>query len=81
MITLNPAKQLGIDKRTGSIETCKAADIVIWTAHPFSVYARPEITMIEGEIYFDRAKDLTRRAAGRGIVKDDYAQSGKTAWD
>jgi imidazolonepropionase-like amidohydrolase len=62
MITLNPAKQLGIDKRTGSIETGKDADIVIWTAHPFSVYARPEITMIEGEIYFDRAKDLTRRA-------------------
>jgi imidazolonepropionase-like amidohydrolase len=62
MITLNPAKQLGIDRRTGSIETGKDADIVIWTAHPFSVYARPEMTMIEGEIYFDRAKDLTRRA-------------------
>jgi imidazolonepropionase-like amidohydrolase len=62
MITLNPAKQLGIDKRTGSIEPGKDADIVIWTAHPFSVYARPEITMIEGEIYFDRARDLARRA-------------------
>jgi len=62
MITLNPAKQLGIDKRTGSIEVGKDADIVIWTAHPFSVYARPEITMIEGEVYFDRGKDLTRRA-------------------
>ncbi len=62
MITLNPAKQLGIDRRTGSIEPDKDADIVIWTAHPFSVYARPEMTMIEGEVYFDRAKDLTRRA-------------------
>ncbi len=62
MITLNPAKQLGIDKRTGSIETGKDADIVIWTAHPFSVYARPEMTLIEGEIYFDRTKDLAKRA-------------------
>ncbi len=62
MITLNPAKQLGIDKRTGSLETGKDADIVIWTAHPFSVYARPEMTMIEGEVYFDRSRDLTRRA-------------------
>jgi imidazolonepropionase-like amidohydrolase len=63
MITLNPAKQLGIDKRTGSIELGKDADIVIWDAHPFSVYARPEMTMIEGEVYFDRAKDLANRDA------------------
>ncbi len=62
MITINPAKQLGIDKRTGSIEVGKDADIVIWTAHPFSVYARPEMTMIEGEVYFDRSKDITKRA-------------------
>ncbi|MFN2393074.1 MAG: amidohydrolase [Pyrinomonadaceae bacterium] len=63
MITLNPAKQLGIDKRTGSIEEEKDADLVIWNAHPFSVYAHPEMTMIEGEILFDRARDITNRAA------------------
>ena len=62
MITLNAAKQLGIDKRTGSLEIGKDADIVIWSAHPFSVYSHPEMTMIEGEIYFDRAKDITKRA-------------------
>jgi hypothetical protein len=56
MITLNPAKQLGIDKRTGSIEVGKDADIVIWTAHPFSVYSQTEMTMIEGETFFDRAR-------------------------
>ncbi|MBS1794490.1 MAG: amidohydrolase [Acidobacteria bacterium] len=63
MITLNAAKQLGIDKRTGSIEVGKDADLVVWNAHPFSVYARPELTMIEGEVYFDRSKDIERRAA------------------
>lgn len=63
MITLNPAIQLGIDKRTGSIETGKDADLVIWSAHPFSVYSRVETTMIEGETYFERAKDLANRAA------------------
>lgn len=62
MITLNAAIQLGIDKRTGSIEQGKDADIVIWNAHPFSVYARPDVTMIEGETYFDREKDLAQRA-------------------
>lgn len=63
MVTLNPAKQLGIDKRTGSIEVGKDADIVIWTAHPFSVYSRVETTMIEGEVYFDRTTDAAKRQA------------------
>jgi imidazolonepropionase-like amidohydrolase len=62
MITLNPAKQLGIDKRTGSIEPGKDGDIVIWTAHPFSVYSRVDMTLIEGEVYFDRATDIQKRA-------------------
>ncbi len=63
MITLNPAKQLGIDRRTGSIEVGKDADIVIWTAHPFSAYSRVETTMIEGEVYFDRTQDAAKRLA------------------
>lgn len=61
MITLNPAKQLGIDKRTGSIEVGKDGDLVIWTAHPFSVFSRVETTFIEGEVYFDRGKDAQMR--------------------
>lgn len=63
MITLNPAKQLGIDKRTGSIDVGKDADILIWSTHPFSVYAKVEMTMIEGEVYFEVAKDKEMRAA------------------
>lgn len=62
MITINPAKQLGIDKRTGSIEVGKDGDIAIWTAHPFSVYSRVETTLIEGVTYFDRADDAKMRA-------------------
>ncbi|HKX82603.1 MAG TPA: amidohydrolase [Pyrinomonadaceae bacterium] len=61
MITLNPAIQLGIDKRTGSIEQGKDADIAIWNAHPFSVYSRVDMTLIEGDVYFDRAKDIAQR--------------------
>lgn len=62
MITLNPAIQLRIDKRTGSVEQGKDADLVIWSGHPFSVYSHAEITMIEGEIFFDRAADIQMRA-------------------
>jgi len=60
-ITLNPAMQLGIEKRTGSIDVGKDADLVIFSQHPFSVYTMVETTMIEGEIYFDRQEDLRQR--------------------
>lgn len=62
MITLNPAKQLGVDKRTGSIEVGKDADVAIWSGHPFSPYSFVETTMVDGEVFFDRAKDIARRA-------------------
>lgn len=65
MVTLNPAIQLGIDKRTGSIDVGKDADLVIFSQHPFSVYTMPEMTIIEGEVYFDRQKDLQQREALR----------------
>jgi len=46
----------------GSIEVGKDADLAIWNAHPFSVYARVDTTFIDGVIYFDREKDLAGRA-------------------
>ena len=61
MITLNPAKQLGIANRTGSIEQGKDGDLVVWNVHPFSPYSHAEYTIIEGDVYFDRTKDLAMR--------------------
>jgi imidazolonepropionase-like amidohydrolase len=53
-LTLNPAKALGIDKVTGSLETGKNADVVIWTADPFSVYSRADRVFIDGALLYDR---------------------------
>lgn len=58
-ITLNPAIMLGIDDRVGSIEVGKDADLAIFNRHPFSVYTKVEMTIIEGEIYFDLAQAQT----------------------
>ncbi|HEU4521190.1 MAG TPA: amidohydrolase family protein [Thermoanaerobaculia bacterium] len=61
LCTINGAKLLRLDDRIGSIEAGKDADLVIWTGHPLSTYSRVETTFIEGEIYFDRARDLRQR--------------------
>jgi imidazolonepropionase-like amidohydrolase len=62
LVTINPAIQLGIQDRVGSIEVGKDADLAIWNAHPLSVYARVDMTLIDGEVFFDRQQDLARRS-------------------
>jgi imidazolonepropionase-like amidohydrolase len=62
-ITLNPARALGIDDVTGSLETGKNADVVIWSADPFSVYAKAEKVFIDGVLLYDRNDPATHRKA------------------
>jgi imidazolonepropionase-like amidohydrolase len=57
LITLNPAKQLGIESRVGSLEIGKDGDIAIFDKHPLSVYAIPQYTIVDGMIRFDRKND------------------------
>lgn len=57
LITINPAKQLGIDDRVGSIEVGKDADLAIFSAHPLSIYAIAEKTIVDGKVMFDRTND------------------------
>jgi imidazolonepropionase-like amidohydrolase len=57
MVTLNPAKMLHIDNRTGSIKIGKDADIVLWNNNPLSIYAKPEMTFVDGICYYSLATD------------------------
>jgi imidazolonepropionase-like amidohydrolase len=57
LITINPAKQLGIDEEVGSIETGKHGDIAIFKGHPLSIYAIPQMTIVDGIKRFDRSED------------------------
>ena len=62
-VTLNPAKLLHIDDRVGSIKVGKDADVVLWSDHPMSIYAKAEKTIIEGTTYFDLERDKQLRAS------------------
>ncbi|OSY89495.1 amidohydrolase [Tenacibaculum holothuriorum] len=62
-VTINPAKLLHLDDRTGSIKVGKDADVVLWSGNPLSVYSKAEKTIIDGAIYFDLEKDLAKRKA------------------
>jgi imidazolonepropionase-like amidohydrolase len=60
-VTINPAKQLGIDDKVGSIEVGKSADLVLFDGHPLSNYSKALKVWIDGHQYFDRDKDLETR--------------------
>ncbi len=59
MITINAAMNLGIEHLVGSIEVGKDGDIAIFSHYPLRTPARVEMTIIEGEIYFDRSETDT----------------------
>jgi imidazolonepropionase-like amidohydrolase len=63
LVTLNPAIQLGIDKRVGSIDVGKDADLVVYNHDPLSAYAVVQETLIDGRVYFDRKRDISEREA------------------
>ena len=69
MVTVNPAKELGIFDRVGSIEVGKDADFAVFNGHPFNAYARCEYTIIEGNVIFDRAKQPTVMSVAAAALK------------
>ena len=57
-LSTNPAKALGILEETGTLEIGKRADVVMWSADPFTTYARPEKVFIDGALLFDKDSGL-----------------------
>jgi imidazolonepropionase-like amidohydrolase len=78
LITLNPAIQLGIDNRVGSIDVGKDADLAIFNHDPLSVYAVVQKTLIDGQVYFDRQRDIDMRP-GLEKEKQDLLAKEKSA--
>jgi len=57
MITINPAIQLGIDDRVGTLEKGKDGDVVVFKNHPLSIYAIPQYTIVDGKVRFNINED------------------------
>jgi imidazolonepropionase-like amidohydrolase len=70
MVTLNPAKLLHLDDRMGSLKIGKDADVVLWSGHPLTSAAKAEITIVDGEILYDRSKDYD-------LLKRDAAEKAR----
>jgi imidazolonepropionase-like amidohydrolase len=62
-VTTNPAIQLGIDERVGTLESGKDADIAVWSGHPLSSLSRCEMTFVDGKLLFSRELDAQMREA------------------
>lgn len=80
LITLNPAQQLGIDDRVGSIEEGKHADLVLHTGDPLSSLSRVEWTMVDGEIEFTRIDAFGLDAEPPSVAVIE-SSGGEAAWD
>jgi imidazolonepropionase-like amidohydrolase len=78
-VTINPAKQLRIDNRVGSLEAGKDADVVIWNKHPLSTYAIVDRVYIDGQIYYDRQADDRRLTDARAEKSKLAAAEGRAA--
>jgi len=61
MLTINPAKIMGVDRWVGTIEPGKDADLAVFNRHPLDPFTVCEMTMVDGKVYFDRAKYLEER--------------------
>ncbi|HET7618218.1 MAG TPA: amidohydrolase family protein, partial [Vicinamibacterales bacterium] len=80
LVTINPAKQLRIDKRVGSLEVGKDADVVVWTKHPLSSYAVADRVFIDGIEYYNR-KTEEQRLTALQKEKADLARAEKASAD
>jgi imidazolonepropionase-like amidohydrolase len=60
-VTINPAIQLAIDDRVGSLEPGKDADVVIWSGDPLSTMSRVEHVFVDGREYFSLERDKAHR--------------------
>lgn len=76
LITINPAKQLGISDRVGSLEVGKEGDVAIFQNHPLSIYGIPMITIVDGVVRFDRNND----PADMRIYPDPEEKIDVTIW-
>jgi imidazolonepropionase-like amidohydrolase len=84
LVTINPAKQLRVDNRVGSLEPGKDADVVIWTAHPLSSYAIVDRTYIDGTVYYDRLaaeRQLTDAQREKDSLRAAEAPARRTTTD
>ena len=72
-VTRNPAWALGLEDRIGTLESGKNADVVLWSAHPLSIYARPDLVWIDGAVMYDRSdpRQKWRTDFELGYVPDD----------
>jgi imidazolonepropionase-like amidohydrolase len=59
-VTIHPARAIGIDKRVGSLEAGKDADIVIWTGDPLDIRNYVTQTLVNGRLAYDILREPRR---------------------
>ena len=74
-LTANPARAMGIDGQTGTLEAGKMADVVLWNGNPFSSYAQAEQVYVDGARVYDR-RDPSRQPKSDFLLGQDLMRGG-----
>ena len=74
-LTANPARAMGIDGQTGTLEAGKMADVVLWNGNPFSSYAQAEQVYVDGTRVYDR-RDPSRQPKSDFLLGQDLMRGG-----
>ncbi|MFQ5738258.1 MAG: amidohydrolase family protein [Acidobacteriota bacterium] len=80
LVTINPAKQLRIDDRVGSLAAGKDADVVVWNGDPLSIFSSVDYTFVDGKLLFSRQADTQHREqvkAARERLVEEIKNEGK----
>ncbi len=73
--TTTPARILGLEKRVGTLEKGKDGNVVLYSGDPLSIASHVEFVVIEGNLVYDRSKDVRNKFLLEGVTPPNTAPS------
>jgi len=79
LVTINPARQLRIDKRVGSLEAGKDGNVLLLSGDPLSATTTVQYVVLDGNLVYDRSKDVRVKHILEGIEQENAGPGGADA--
>jgi imidazolonepropionase-like amidohydrolase len=78
-VTRVPADELRLGKRVGSLEAGKDGNVLLLSGDPLSVKTTVQFVVLEGNLVYDRSKDVRVKHLLEGVEQNNAAPTGTEA--